>query len=177
MSTHLQWVPWQGTQFSPARLKNLPCHVKVSALPHQEDSSGHFIWTSWTLLRLQGSDFFSTFPWLFYTWNFIALAGDFPRSELMRFISMHQKVEISKATQSSSVSRRKGMCAYVLSRFCHAWVFVTPWLQPTRLLCPWILQARILEWIIMPSCRGSSWPRVRTWVSYVSCIGRWVLYH
>ena len=36
MSTHLQWVPWQGTQFSPARLKNLPCHVKVSALPRQE---------------------------------------------------------------------------------------------------------------------------------------------
>ena len=40
-----------------------------------------------------------------------------------------------------------------------------------------ILQARILEWVVMPSCRGSSWPRVRTRISYVSCIGRWVLYH
>ena len=35
-----------------------------------------------------------------------------------------------------------------------------------------ILQARILEWVAMPSSRGSSWPRDRTRVSYVSCIGR-----
>ena len=39
-----------------------------------------------------------------------------------------------------------------------------------------ILQARILEWVAMPSSRGSSWPRDRNWVSSVSCIGRWVLY-
>ena len=40
-----------------------------------------------------------------------------------------------------------------------------------------ILQARILEWIAMPSCRESSQPKDRTHVSYVSCIGRLVLYH
>ena len=40
-----------------------------------------------------------------------------------------------------------------------------------------ILQARILEWIMMPSSRGSSWPRDRTHVSCISCIGRWALYH
>ena len=39
-----------------------------------------------------------------------------------------------------------------------------------------ILQAKILEWAAMPSSRGSSWPRDWTCVSYVSCIGRWVLY-
>ena len=39
-----------------------------------------------------------------------------------------------------------------------------------------ILQARILEWIVMPSSRGSSQPRDPTHVCYVSCIGRWVLY-
>ena len=33
-----------------------------------------------------------------------------------------------------------------------------------------ILQARILEWISMLSSRGSSWPRDRTRISYVSCI-------
>ena len=38
-----------------------------------------------------------------------------------------------------------------------------------------ILQARILEWVVMPSSRGSSWPRDWTHVSYVSCTGRWVL--
>ena len=40
-----------------------------------------------------------------------------------------------------------------------------------------ILQARILEWVAMPSSKGSSQPRNRTRISYVSCIGRRVLYH
>ena len=40
-----------------------------------------------------------------------------------------------------------------------------------------ILQARTLEWVAVRSSRGSSWHRDRTQVSYVSCIGRWVLYH
>ena len=40
-----------------------------------------------------------------------------------------------------------------------------------------ILQARKLEWVAMPSSRGSSWPRDQTSISYVSCIGRWILYH
>ena len=39
-----------------------------------------------------------------------------------------------------------------------------------------ILQPRILEWDAMPSSRGSSRPRDRTHISYVSCIGRRVLY-
>ena len=39
-----------------------------------------------------------------------------------------------------------------------------------------ILQARILEWVACPSSRGPSPPRDRTPVSYVSCIGRQVLY-
>ena len=40
-----------------------------------------------------------------------------------------------------------------------------------------ILQARILEWVSMPSSRGSSQLWDRTHVSYISCIDRWVLYH
>ena len=40
-----------------------------------------------------------------------------------------------------------------------------------------ILQARILEWISMPTPRGSSQPRNQTHISYVSCIDRQVLYH
>ena len=35
-----------------------------------------------------------------------------------------------------------------------------------------ILQARILAWVVMPSFRGSSWPRDQSSISYVSCIGR-----
>ena len=37
-----------------------------------------------------------------------------------------------------------------------------------------ILQASILEWVAIPSSRGPSPPREQTWVS---CIGRQVLYH
>ena len=35
-----------------------------------------------------------------------------------------------------------------------------------------ILQAGILEWVAMPSSRGSSQPKAWTFISYVSCIGR-----
>ena len=34
-----------------------------------------------------------------------------------------------------------------------------------------ILQARILEWVVVPSSRGSFWPRDPTHISYISCIG------
>ena len=47
--------------------------------------------------------------------------------------------------------------------------------NPPGRLVPGILQARILEWVATPSSRGSSPPRDRTHVSYVSCTGRWVL--
>ena len=40
-----------------------------------------------------------------------------------------------------------------------------------------ILQARILEWVAVPSSRGSSRPRDRTCISHISCIGRWVLHY
>ena len=35
-----------------------------------------------------------------------------------------------------------------------------------------ILQARILEWISVPSSRGSSWPRDQTFLSYDLCTGK-----
>jgi len=37
-----------------------------------------------------------------------------------------------------------------------------------------ILQARVLEWVAISFSMGSSRPRDQT---YVSCIGRWFLYH
>ena len=36
-----------------------------------------------------------------------------------------------------------------------------------------ILQAKILQWVAMPSSRGSSHPRDGTRVSYISYIGSW----
>ena len=40
-----------------------------------------------------------------------------------------------------------------------------------------LLQARILEWVAMPSSRGSSQPRDQTQIYYDCCTGRQVLYH
>ena len=39
------------------------------------------------------------------------------------------------------------------------------------------LQARILEQVAISYSRGSSGPRDQTCVSYISYIGRWILYH
>ena len=53
--------------------------------------------------------------------------------------------------------------------FSHVQLFVTPWTvarQPP--LSVGILQARILEWVAMPSFRGSSRPRDRTQVSHIA---------
>ena len=70
------------------------------------------------------------------------------------------------------------VCVRVLSRFSCAWLFVTPIdCSPLGLSVLGILQARILEWVAMPSSRGSYWPRDWTHVSYVSSIGRRLLYH
>ena len=38
-------------------------------------------------------------------------------------------------------------------------------------------QSRMLEWVAMPYSRGSSHPRDWTHISFVSCIGRQIVYH
>ena len=51
-----------------------------------------------------------------------------------------------------------------------------PWTVACQATLSGILQARILECVAISSSRGSSWPRNGTWVCYVYCIGRKVLY-
>ena len=62
------------------------------------------------------------------------------------------------------------MCAQSgsISLWSHGWC-------STRLLCPWIFQARILEWFAISYSRGSAPPRDQTCISCVSCIGRQIL--
>ena len=51
------------------------------------------------------------------------------------------------------------------------WLFTTPWTVAHQApLSMGILQARILEWVAIPSSRGSSWPRDQTCASCASCI-------
>ena len=56
--------------------------------------------------------------------------------------------------------------------------FATPWTAALPgFYVHGISQAGILEWVAISASRGSSPPRDQTRVSYVSCIGRQVLYH
>ena len=61
------------------------------------------------------------------------------------------------------------VCACMLSRFSNVWLCAIP--------AHGILQARILEWVAMTFSRRSS--RLGDWpcISYISCLGRQVLYH
>ena len=62
------------------------------------------------------------------------------------------------------------MRAYVFSHSVISCRFVTPWTITFQApLSMRILQARILEWVALPSSSGFSWPRDRT---RFSCIGR-----
>ena len=66
----------------------------------------------------------------------------------------------------------------MLSRFSHVRLFVTLWTEAHQApLSIGVLQARILEWVLISFSRQSSQLRDGTCVSLVSCIGRWVLYH
>ena len=50
--------------------------------------------------------------------------------------------------------------ACMLNCFSHVRLFVTPWTMARGSSVHGILQARILEWVVMPSSRGSSWPGI-----------------
>ena len=67
--------------------------------------------------------------------------------------------------------------ACMLSCSSHVWVCDPVDRSPVDSAVRGILQGRTLEWVAVPSSRWSSWPRDWTWVPYISCIGRRVLYH
>ena len=62
--------------------------------------------------------------------------------------------------------------------FSHVQLFCDPMdCSPPGSSVRGILQARILEWVAMPSTRGSSLPRDQARVPCISCISRQILYH
>ena len=75
----------------------------------------------------------------------------------------------------SHSSHGKHVC--MLSGFSPVWLCDPVDRSPPGSSVHGILQARILEWVVMPSSGGSSWLRDQTHIPYVSCVGRWILYH
>jgi len=67
------------------------------------------------------------------------------------------------------------LCCAVLSHLSHVQLFATLWTIAHQAPSAYgILQARVLEWVVVPSPRGSFQPRDQTHVSWIS---RWILYH
>ena len=66
------------------------------------------------------------------------------------------------------------VCAHSLQSCPTLWDLV--YRSPPGFSVHGISQARILEWVPISFSRGPSWPRDQNSVSYVSCIGRQVLY-
>ena len=65
----------------------------------------------------------------------------------------------------------------VLSRFSHAQLFATPWTVARQApLSMGFSRQEILEWVAISYSKRSSQLRGQSHVSYVSCIGRQVLY-
>ena len=63
-------------------------------------------------------------------------------------------------------------CVCMLSHFSCVWPFATLWTAAHQapLSMGFSRKTRILEWVAMPSSRGSSWPRDQTRVSFSSCV-------
>ena len=65
-------------------------------------------------------------------------------------------------------SEPQSVCVCMLSHFSRVQLFTTLWTVACQApLSMGILQAKILEWVAMPSSRGSSWPRDRTCISHI----------
>ena len=75
-----------------------------------------------------------------------------------------------------SLAQQPEACACMRAKSLKSCPTLCNLMQPARLLCPWILQARILEWVVVPFSRESSQPWEQTGTSYVSFIGRLVIY-
>ena len=98
------------------------------------------------------------------------------RDEKMLSITNHQEDTNQSHGEMPPHSHQDGLLL-LLSCFSRFWLFATLWTVAHHSSVHGVLQARMLVWVAMPSSRGSSWPRDRTRVSYVSCIGWQVLYH
>ena len=84
-----------------------------------------------------------------------------PFSVLQQKPPSYQIAELVPEPTAHSHYSTFAVCA-VLSCFSHVRLFSTPWTVACQApLCMGILQARILEWVAMPSSRGPSQPGIK----------------
>ena len=78
--------------------------------------------------------------------------------------------------RQSRMNQSEDLQTHTLSRFSHVRLCDPMDSSPPGSSVHEILQARILEWVAVPSSRDSSQPWDQTCISFVSCIGRRALY-
>ena len=104
------------------------------------------------------------------------------RDAQFHFLEYYQQHSILNTKWQGNITNHMGLMrwqgARMLSCFTHVWLFVVLWTVACQapLSMGFSRQEYWSRWA-MPSSRGSSRPRNRTCVLYISCIGRQVLYH
>ena len=104
--------------------------------------------------------------WFFSSYQF--------HSDLLWQFTMLPMFRSGHDYQNSSIKlrfREANVC--VLGRFSCVRLFATPCQSPLFMR----FSRQEVEWVAMPSSRGSFWPRDRTHVYSVSCMGWRVLFH
>ena len=111
----------------------------------------------------------------------------FPQLDFAFFVEWRDFAYILDLSAYYKYKEQYVLCDTILVATCHHVLCSVAQLCPT--LCdPWtvvlpgpsvcgISKARILEWVAMSYARGSSWARDWTYISCITCIGRWILYH
>ena len=102
-----------------------------------------------------------------------------PKSYLLnaviRNLWLPKQRKFSARRQKSMSNACLGECREIA---LHIWLFVIPWTVACQApLSMGFFRQEYWRGLLFSSFRGSSQPRDRTHISYVSCTGRWVLYH
>ena len=83
-------------------------------------------------------------------------------------INQKDQVIVSQLIKTASLIQVNTVLCYAQSLSC-VQLFATPWTTACQVpLSMGILQARILEWVVMPSSRRSFQPRDRTQISHIA---------
>ena len=110
--------------------------------------------------RMCGSGWVITPSWLFGLWRYI-----WSQMQVIQICTKVWKHWYKLIRMSNCIY----VCVCVCVSVCVLVVFdsATPW-SVAKLLFHGILQARILEWVAIPSSRGSSQTRDQTWASCIA---------
>ena len=127
---------------------------------------------SWKWKRSQGLIFRA----MLKSWQCSLYSRSFPSKFILKNCLPHLHITFVSLDQPHFLFTIK------LSQLCtlaHAWLCLTLCdpinSNPPGSSVHGIFQGRILAWVAISSSSASSWPRDGTWVSCISCIGRWIL--